>query len=59
MERQYGDGLRGIDSEQLSEALFSFYWGARLMKLLVPESDPSKQLEAVQAVIGRALRPRN
>jgi AcrR family transcriptional regulator len=60
MERQYDEeGLRGIDAEQLSEALFSFYWGARLMKLLVPESNPSKQLEAVQTVIGRALRPKN
>jgi hypothetical protein len=29
------------------------------MKLLVPESNPSKQLEAVQTVIGRALRPKN
>ena len=59
MQRQYGDGMRGVDAEQLSEALYAFYWGARLMKLLVPESEPSKQLEAVQAVISRALQPRS
>ena len=59
MTRQYGDAMRGLDTQQLSEALYSFYWGARLMKLLVPESDPSRQLEAVQAIINRALAPRD
>ncbi len=58
MTRQYGDAMRGLDTQQLSEALYSFYWGARLMKLLVPRSEPSKQLEAVQAIINRALAPR-
>ena len=57
MKRQYGERLAGMDVQHLSEALFSFYWGARLMKLLAPESDPSAQLEAVQGMITRAVRP--
>ena len=55
MERQYGDRLRNVDVESLGEALFSFYWGARLLKMLTPEVEPLKQLEAVQSLINRAI----
>ena len=55
MQRQYGDRLSGHDLDSLGEALYSFYWGARMLKLFVPGIDPSKQLEAVQAILGAAL----
>ena len=57
MERQYGEGLRGVNAKDLGDALFSFYWGARLIKLLAPESDPTAQLKAFQVVLNRALTP--
>jgi len=55
MKRQYGESLDGLDVEHLAEALFAFYWGARLLKLLIPELAPEKQLAAVQGLMSRAL----
>jgi AcrR family transcriptional regulator len=55
MRRQYGERLDGLDVGALSDALFAFYWGARLLKLLEPELEPSKQLAAVQSLMARAL----
>lgn len=56
MRRQYGERLRGLDVEGLGEALFAFYWGARVLKLLAPELDVAKQLDAVQTLMDRALK---
>lgn len=42
-----GSFPREIDAYQLSQALLSFYNGARLAKLLGPEIDPMAQLEAL------------
>lgn len=55
MEKQYGDRLATLDAENLGEALFSFYWGARVLKMLMPELTPLKQLEAVQSLMNRAV----
>jgi AcrR family transcriptional regulator len=55
MQRQYGSSMDGLDTDSLAEALVSFYWGARLLKLLMPDLAPAKQLDAVQSLIARAL----
>jgi AcrR family transcriptional regulator len=55
MNRQYGERLGDFDVPHLSEALYSFYWGARLLKLMVPEIDTNKQFEVVYALMGAAL----
>lgn len=57
MRREYGPAaVDGLDLERLGEALFAFYWGARLVKLMNPESDPLKQYEQVQNVLARAFK---
>lgn len=55
MRREYGDRLDGLDVERLGEALYAFYWGARLVKLMAPGSDPTAQYEQVHKVMTRAL----
>jgi AcrR family transcriptional regulator len=55
MQRQYGDRLGDYDVDRLGEALYSFYWGARVLKLMVPDLDPNLQLNVVQQLIGAAL----
>ena len=55
MQRQYGERLAPYDVERLGEALYSFYWGARVLKLMVPDIDPNLQLNVVQQLIGAAL----
>ena len=55
MERQYGANLKNYDVAKLGEALYSFYWGARFLKLMVPELDSLKQFEAVDMLIKDAL----
>jgi hypothetical protein len=55
MKRQYGERLDNFDVPHLSEALYSFYWGARLLKLMIPDIDPNKQFEVVYALMGAAL----
>ncbi len=56
MRREYGDAIEGVDLERLGEALFAFYWGARLVKLMNPESDPLKQYEQIHNVLARAFK---
>jgi AcrR family transcriptional regulator len=54
MSAEYGSSLAGIDANTLGEALYSFYWGARLLKLLLPEIDPVAQLGEIQRVMNIA-----
>lgn len=55
MQRQYGERLAPYDVDHLGEALYSFYWGARVLKLMIPDLDPNMQLAVVQQLIGSAL----
>ena len=55
MQRQYGATLGQFDVHHLGEALYSFYWGARVLKMMVPELNAEKQLEVVQQMLGAAL----
>ncbi|MEO8541760.1 MAG: helix-turn-helix domain-containing protein [bacterium] len=55
MRREYGDRLEAFDLERLAEALFAFYWGARLIKMMSPESDPVAQYGQVQKLMSVAL----
>jgi AcrR family transcriptional regulator len=55
MAKQYGDRLTPFDVDKLSDALYSFYWGARLLKLLVPDLEPTKQFEAVSHLMTAAF----
>ncbi len=57
LQRQYGEDVAGFDPEQLGEALLAFYWGARLLKLMYPGSDPIGQFNQLQQLMKRALGP--
>ena len=57
MSAEYGGRLGDINVRQLGEALYAFYWGTRLMKLLRPETEPVAQLKEVRRLIERALEP--
>lgn len=56
MGREYGDGAAGFDLDSLGDALYAFYWGARLLKIMSPDSDPVKQFEQVQAMMTKSLK---
>lgn len=57
ISREYGeDAVNGMDLERLGEALFAFYWGARLLKLFVPETDPLQQYEQIHTIMSGALK---
>ncbi len=55
MRRQYGERLDGFDVERLGEALYAFYWGARLVKLMSPDSDPLGQYGQIQKMMHAAM----
>lgn len=55
MERQFGPAPADIDVKAIAESLYGFYWGARVMKLLMPDVDTDAQLRALQGLIQRAL----
>lgn len=55
MERQFGPAPEDVDVKAIAEALYGFYWGARVIKLLMPEVDTDAQLMALHNLIGRAL----
>lgn len=55
MERQFGPAPKDVDVNAIAEALYGFYWGARVMKLLMPEVNTDAQVEALHNLIGRAL----
>ncbi len=57
MERQFGPAPGGIDLDAVANALYSFYWGTRLTKMLIPDADTDAQLMAIQSLIKRALEP--
>ncbi|MFN8618418.1 MAG: helix-turn-helix domain-containing protein [Dehalococcoidia bacterium] len=57
ISREYGeDAVKRMDLERLGEALFAFYWGARLLKLFVPETDPLQQYEQIHTIMSGALK---
>lgn len=57
LSREYGaDAVKGLDLDRLGEALFAFYWGARLLRLFVPETDPLKQYEQLHYILSGALK---
>ena len=45
----------GTDVSSLAGALFSFYWGARLTRMLAPSVDTDAQLQAVRALMEHAV----
>ncbi len=53
-QRQFGDRLSPFDLEQLSGALHAFYWGARLVKLMVPGSQPVPQYKQIEKAMNLA-----
>jgi AcrR family transcriptional regulator len=55
IERQFGPAPEDVDVKAIAEALYGFYWGARVMKLLMPEVNTDAQVEALHNLIGRAL----
>jgi AcrR family transcriptional regulator len=55
MERQFGPAPDDVDVNAIAESLYGFYWGARVIKLLMPEVDTDAQLVALHNLIGRAL----
>lgn len=59
MRAEFGDRLGDVSIRKLGEALYAFYWGTRLMRLLRPETDPLAQLTEVRHLIERALEPAN
>lgn len=56
MKREYGESASQFDLATLGDALYAFYWGARVCKLMSPDTDPLKQFEQVQGLITRAFR---
>lgn len=55
IERQFGPPPPDVDVKAIAEALYGFYWGARVMKLLMPEVNTDAQVEALHSLIGHAL----
>ncbi|MGD9933682.1 MAG: TetR/AcrR family transcriptional regulator [Dehalococcoidia bacterium] len=47
----------GIDTNHLGEALYAFWLGARIVRMLDPEFDTDAQLAAVSGLIDAAARP--
>lgn len=59
LARDAGQMPADMDMDRLAGALFAFYWGSRLGKLLMPEWDSDEQLVQVQELLARAaLAPR-
>lgn len=57
MSAEYAGAESVVNVDSLAEALLSFYWGSRLIKLLRPQSDAGQQLLEVQKLIQHALAP--
>lgn len=56
LRRDFGARLEGLDVEALAQALYSFYWGARFVRLMAPDAvAPTRQLEALQALMEAAF----
>ncbi|WP_322796046.1 helix-turn-helix domain-containing protein [Tepidiforma sp.] len=56
LRRSFGERLEGYDVHALAQALHSFYWGARLMHLLLgEEAAPMAQLKALQGLMAGAM----
>ncbi len=58
LRREFGPALEGWDAKALAQALFSFYWGTRLMRLISPTGlSPREQFEVIHALMSAALKP--
>jgi AcrR family transcriptional regulator len=57
MRAEYGRSPEILDMEAVAEALLSFYWGARLVKLMRPSTDALPQLAEIRKLMDAALRP--
>ncbi|HMO55297.1 MAG TPA: helix-turn-helix domain-containing protein [Tepidiformaceae bacterium] len=55
MAAEYPGADEVVNVETLAEALLSFYWGSRLIKLLRPQSDAGSQLRELQKLIQGAF----
>lgn len=55
MEQQFGPAPADVNVMAIAEALYGFYWGARVVKLLMPGVDTDAQLDALHHLIARAL----
>jgi AcrR family transcriptional regulator len=55
MERQFGPAPEGIDLDAIAEAFYGFYWGARVIKFIMPDVDTGAQLAALHALLRRAF----
>jgi hypothetical protein len=58
LETQFGVPADRAEVQTIAEALYSFYWGARLVKLLLPEADTDGQLRTVYRLIEKTLSGR-
>lgn len=56
LEEEAGRLSHGLDLDALGAALYSFYIGARMMKLLASETDVDAQLEQLLALFNAAAR---
>lgn len=57
MRAEWKDADEHIDVEGLSEALLAFYWGARLIKLMRPETDALPQLAQLRKLMDATFTP--
>lgn len=56
LRRSFGERLGAYDVHALAQALHSFYWGARLMHLLLgEEAAPVRQLKALEGLMAGAM----
>lgn len=57
LAQERGQIPQEFDLKRIAGVLYSFYWGARLSKLILPEWDTDGQLEQVMRLMDLACRP--
>jgi AcrR family transcriptional regulator len=55
MRKEYGKPAEMLELPSVAEALLSFYWGVRIVRLMRPKTDAVQQLREVQKLIDAAL----
>lgn len=55
--QEFGHIPAHFDLDRIAGALYSFYWGARLSKLIVPDLDTDGQLSEIMKIMHLASRP--
>ncbi len=53
--RDRGQFPDDVDIDALAGALFAFYWGARVLRMVAPSLDTDGQLKAVKALMDHAM----